>query len=183
MKSAVRPVDMLGLGARGLAARPARAVLTAVGIAIGIAAIVAVIGISASGRADLIRTLDRLGTNLLRVTPGSGILGGGGEVPEEARVMASRIGPVDSATQVTAVDATVRRNDLIEELETGGIGVFAARTDLAGELGADMPPGASSTPPPSSSRRWCSATSPPSGSASPVSIRRPGCSWATPGSP
>ncbi len=141
MKSAVRPVDMLGLGARGLAARPARAVLTAVGIAIGIAAIVAVIGISASGRADLIRTLDRLGTNLLRVTPGSGILGGGGEVPEEARVMASRIGPVDSATQVTAVDATVRRNDLIEELETGGIGVFAARTDLAGELGADVAAG------------------------------------------
>ncbi len=115
--------------------------LTAVGIAIGIAAIVAVIGISASGRADLIRTLDRLGTNLLRVTPGTGILGGGGEVPEEARVMASRIGPVDSATQVTAVDATVRRNDLIEELETGGIGVFAARTDLAGELGADVAAG------------------------------------------
>ena len=138
MRSTVRFGDMVGLGARGLAARPARAVLTAVGIAIGIAAIVAVVGISASGRADLIRTLDRLGTNLLEVTPGSGILGGGGEVPAEARVMAARIGPVESATQVTSVDATVRRNDLVDELETGGIGVFAARADLVDELGADL---------------------------------------------
>lgn len=141
MRSKVRPGDLVGLGARGLAARPARAVLTAVGIAIGIAAIVAVIGISASGRADLIRTLDRLGTNLLRVTPGTGILGGGTEVPEEARVMAARIGPVESATQVTAVDATVRRNDLIGDLETGGIGVFAARTDLLAELGGQLATG------------------------------------------
>ncbi|MDQ3782260.1 MAG: ABC transporter permease [Actinomycetota bacterium] len=141
MRSKVRPGDLVGLGARGLAARPARAVLTAVGIAIGIAAIVAVIGISASGRADLIRTLDRLGTNLLRVTPGTGILGGDTEVPEEARVMAARIGPVESATQVTAVDATVRRNDLIGDLETGGIGVFAARTDLLAELSGQLATG------------------------------------------
>ncbi|MBA2337485.1 MAG: ABC transporter permease, partial [Acidimicrobiia bacterium] len=138
MRSTVRLGDLVGLGARGLAARPARAVLTAVGIAIGIAAIVAVIGISASGRADLIRTLDRLGTNLLRVTPGTGILGGDTEVPEKARVMAARIGPVESATQVTAVDATVRRNDLIGDLETGGIGVFAARTDLLDELSGQL---------------------------------------------
>ncbi|CAN5478242.1 ABC transporter permease [soil metagenome] len=141
LKSSVRTADLVGLGARGLTAHPARAVLTAVGIAIGIAAIVAVIGISSSGRADLIRTLDRLGTNLLRVTPGSGILGGGTEVPEEAGVMAARIGPVESATQVTSVDATVRRNHLIGELETGGIGVFAARTDLVDELSSDLASG------------------------------------------
>jgi len=138
MRSRLRPGDLLGLGLRGLAARPARAVLTAIGIAIGIAAIVAVIGISASGRADLIATLDRLGTNLLRVTPGGGVLGTGSEVPVEARVMAARIGPVESVTQTTRVEATVRRNDLIGELETGGIGVLAARPDVLTQLGGSL---------------------------------------------
>ncbi len=141
MRSRLRPGDLFGLGLRGLAARPARAVLTAIGIAIGIAAIVAVIGISASGRADLIATLDRLGTNLLRITPGGGVLGTGSEVPEEARVMAARIGPVQSATQTTQVAATVRRNDLIGELETGGIAVLATRLDLLDELGGSLQEG------------------------------------------
>lgn len=134
LKSRLRPTDVIGLGFRGLAARPTRAVLTAIGIAIGIAAIVAVIGISASGRADLIATLDRLGTNLLRVSPGSGVFGTGSEVPEEAGVMAARIGPVESISQTTRVDASVRRNDLISELETGGLAVLAAETNLLDQL-------------------------------------------------
>ena len=138
MKSRLRPVDVVGLGFRGLAARPTRAVLTAIGIAIGIAAIVAVIGISASGRADLIATLDRLGTNLLRVSPGSGVFGTGSEVPEEAGTMASRIGPVESISQTTRVDASVRRNDLISELETGGLAVLASRTDLLDQLSVGL---------------------------------------------
>jgi len=138
VKSRLRPVDVVGLGFRGLAARPTRAVLTAIGIAIGIAAIVAVIGISASGRADLIATLDRLGTNLLRVSPGSGVFGTGSEVPEEAGTMASRIGPVESISQTTRVDASVRRNDLISELETGGLAVLASRTDLLDQLSVGL---------------------------------------------
>lgn len=141
MRSRLRFGDLLGLGFRGMGARPARAALTAIGIAIGIAAIVAVVGISASGRADLIATLDRLGTNLLRVTPGGGVLGTGSDVPEVARAMAGRIGPVESATQTTRLDTSVRRNDLVGELETGGITVMAARTDLTGELGIDVAAG------------------------------------------
>ncbi len=138
MKSRLRLSDLVGLGFRGLAARPTRAVLTAIGIAIGIAAIVAVIGISASGRADLIATLDRLGTNLLRVSPGSGVFGTGSEVPEEAARMAARIGPVQSVSQTTRVEATVRRNDLISELETGGLAVLASRIDLLDQLSVDV---------------------------------------------
>lgn len=138
MKSRLRPMDVVGLGFRGLVARPARAVLTAIGIAIGIAAIVAVIGISASGRADLIATLDRLGTNLLRVTPGGGVFGTGSEVPEEAGVMAARIGPVESTTQTTTVGASVRRSDFIPVLETGGIGLLASRSDLLDQLGGEL---------------------------------------------
>ena len=46
----------------GVKARRGRAALTSIGIGIGIAAIVAVTGISASGRADLLATLESLGT-------------------------------------------------------------------------------------------------------------------------
>lgn len=129
---------MLGLALRGLSSRMARAVLTAIGIAIGIAAIVAVIGISASGRADLLATLDELGTNLLRVTPGAGLFGQQSEVPLEAAGMAARIGPVEQVSPVTLVDASVRRNDLVSELETGGISLFAVETDLLDVLTASV---------------------------------------------
>jgi putative ABC transport system permease protein len=137
----LRIADVLALGLRGLGSRMARAVLTAVGIAIGIAAIVAVVGISASGRADLLATLDELGTNLLRVNPGGGIFGEGAEVPIEAQGMVARIGPVEQVGAVTRADATVRRNDLIDELETGGIAVLAAQTGLLDVIGGNLTAG------------------------------------------
>ena len=138
MRSRLRFFDAVGLGIRGLSSRVARAVLTATGIAIGIAAIVAVLGISASGRADLLATLDELGTNLLRVEPGAGIFGNAEEVPEEAADMTLRIRPVQQVTATTRAEATVRRNDLIPELETSGIAVLAADNDLLEVLRADM---------------------------------------------
>ncbi|MDJ0664621.1 MAG: ABC transporter permease [Acidimicrobiia bacterium] len=138
MRSRLRFFDAIGLGIRGLSSRVARAVLTATGIAIGIAAIVAVLGISASGRADLLATLDELGTNLLRVEPGAGIFGNADEVPEEAADMTLRIRPVQQVTATTRAEATVRRNDLIPELETSGIAVLAADNDLLDVLRASM---------------------------------------------
>jgi len=138
VRSRLRFVDAIGLGVRGLSSRVARAVLTATGIAIGIAAIVAVLGISASGRADLLATLDELGTNLLRVEPGAGIFGNADEVPEEAADMTLRIRPVQQVTATTRAEASVRRNDLIPELETSGISVLAADPDLLEVLRADI---------------------------------------------
>ena len=49
----------------GLHGRPARAVLSAAGIALGIATMVGVLGISNSSRAQLVAQIDALGTNLL----------------------------------------------------------------------------------------------------------------------
>ena len=112
--------------------------LTALGIAIGIAAIVAVVGISASGRADLLDQLDRLGTNLIRVGPGQGILGGPAELPEDAPSMAARIGPVENVSAAGLVDVTIRRTDLIPELETGGLSLVAVDPNLIEVLGASM---------------------------------------------
>lgn len=130
--------DTFRLARMGLRARFGRSALTAIGIAIGIAAIVAVVGISASGRADLLARLDQLGTNLLRVGPGQGILGGPATLPEDSVAMTRRIGPVQAVSWVGLVDTTVRRSDLIPELETGGLSVLAADPALLDVLGARL---------------------------------------------
>jgi len=131
-------IDVLRVGGVGLRTRRLRAALSALGIAIGIAAMVAVLGISESSKSDLIATLDRLGTNLLRVTPGQTIFAEDAELPEQAGSMISRIGPVESASAVEGVDATVRRTNYIPEEETGGISVMAADLDLLATLGATV---------------------------------------------
>src|ERR687895_753155 len=118
--SRIGTADILRTGSLGLRTRRLRAGLSALGIAIGIASMVAVLGISESSKADLLAQLDRLGTNLLRVAPGQSFLGEEARLPESAAPM---IGRVDGAESVAAVrtlsDATVRRNDLIPEFETG----------------------------------------------------------------
>ena len=115
--------------------------LTALGIAIGISAMVAVVGISASSRADLIAELDALGTDLLRVAPGRSAFGDSTTLPESARDTAARIGPVTEAAGMTAVDATARRNHLVDEDVTGGILVAAADPSLLGVVGAELADG------------------------------------------
>ena len=130
--------DVLRVGSLGLRTRRLRAGLSALGIAIGIAAMVSVLGISASSKADLLAQLDRLGTNLLTVTPGQTLFGENASLPKEAVGMIGRIGPVQSVSATGAVNASVRRTDLIAKTETGGIAVKAARTDLLQVLGATV---------------------------------------------
>ncbi|WP_084959615.1 ABC transporter permease [Thermoactinospora rubra] len=122
--------DVLRVGAAGLRARPTRVVLSALGIAIGIATMIAVIGISSSSREQLLRQLDRLGTNLLTVAPGTTLFGEEAKLPTSALEMVKRIGPVKTASATGTVDATIRRTDHIPEAVTGGIAVQAATTEL-----------------------------------------------------
>jgi len=138
VRSRLRAGDAALLGLTGLRSRLGRSALTALGIAIGIAAIVAVLGISASGRADLLSALDDLGTNLLRVSPGQGVFGNAQSLPVESVDMLGRVGPVERTSAASLLDATVRRSDLIPELETGGLSVIAARVDLADVLNTDV---------------------------------------------
>ncbi|MGW2307047.1 ABC transporter permease [Actinomadura luteofluorescens] len=126
--------DVLRVGLGGLRACPARVVLSALGIAIGIATVVAVIGISSSGREELLRRLDRLGTNLLTAEPGDTLFGDSAELPETAPEMVRRIGPVTSVGATGSVQATVRRTDRIPEEVTQGIAVQAATDGLLGTL-------------------------------------------------
>ncbi|MFI7030446.1 ABC transporter permease [Microbispora rosea] len=124
------PSDVLRTGAAGLRTRPARVVLSALGIAIGIATMIAVLGISSSSREQLLRQLDRLGTNLLTVAPGQTVFGEEAKLPVEALGMVRRIGPVRTASATGTVDTTIRRTDRIPKAVTGGIAVQAATADL-----------------------------------------------------
>ncbi|MGC4956314.1 ABC transporter permease [Actinomadura citrea] len=126
--------DVLRVGLGGLRARPTRVLLSALGIAIGIATMVAVIGISSSSREDLLRRLDRLGTNLLTAKPGDTLFGDEAELPETAPEMVRRIGPVTAVGATGSVEATVRRTDRIPEEVTQGIAVQAATAGLLGTL-------------------------------------------------
>jgi putative ABC transport system permease protein len=134
--------DVVRVGAVGLLSRRLRASLSALGIAIGIAAMVAVLAISESSKADLLAALDRLGTNLLTVAPGQSIFGEEATLPEQAKRMAGRIGPVQSVSATGAVDAVVYRSEFVPEEETNGISVLAADPSLPASVGATLHAGA-----------------------------------------
>jgi len=112
--SKLAPVDMVRAAGIGLRTRRLRSVLSALGIMIGIGAMVAVLGLSESSKSDLLSQLDRLGTNMLQVQAGTGIGLGSGELPSEAASMVARIGPVEMVTAVSDVpDTRVYKNDLV----------------------------------------------------------------------
>jgi putative ABC transport system permease protein len=137
----MRRRDLLGVGSLGLRTKRSRAVLTALGIAIGIAAMVSVVGISASSRADLLAQLDRLGTNLLQVQPGQNGFGQDAKLPTTAPAMIRRIPPVESAAATRTVPVTVRRTDRVDKAETGGIEVVATEAQLLATLGGSLQSG------------------------------------------
>ncbi|SDL34685.1 putative ABC transport system permease protein [Glycomyces sambucus] len=136
--------DVVRVGATGLRTRPLRAWLSALGIAIGIAAMIAVVGISSSSRAELDRQLAALGTNLLRVEPGTSMISGEeGVLPYEATAMVARIDPVYAVAATGNVpDANVYRSDHIPEGRSGGMTVRAAELDLYDTVGAELADGA-----------------------------------------
>jgi putative ABC transport system permease protein len=136
--SALAVGDLVRVGSVGLRTRRLRTGLSGLGIAIGIAAMVAVLGISASSRADLLAQLDELGTNLLTVSPGQTLFGENASLPKESVGMIGRIGPVESVSATGNVSAIIRRSDLISSQQSGGLAVRAARTDLLGVLGGSV---------------------------------------------
>jgi len=132
--SRLRSRDLWPLAALGLASKPARAVLSALGVALGIATMVAVLGISSSSRAQLIAQIDALGTNLLTVTPSDSASGPGVTLPPEAVPMIRRIGPVTGAAGIGDVAANVYRSDRIPAASTEAITVYSASPGLLATL-------------------------------------------------
>ena len=128
------PRDVLRLGGHGMRTRPLRAALSALGIAIGIAAMIVVVSIPASSAQALRDQIAALGPNLLTAKPGQTFFGEDAELPSTAVPMVRRIGPVTAVSSVGVVDATVRRTDRVPESETSGLAVFATLPDLLGVL-------------------------------------------------
>ncbi|GIM90398.1 ABC transporter permease [Paractinoplanes toevensis] len=133
--------DFLSLGLLGLRTRPARAALSALGIAIGIATMIVVTGIPSSSQAALVEKLSALGTNTLQavalpdVNPPA-------QLPESAVDMVRRIGPVTAASAVANTHTLVRRNDRTDPGDGSGLTVLAARTDLLPTINARIRAGA-----------------------------------------
>ncbi|GCE02489.1 ABC transporter permease [Embleya hyalina] len=134
----MKAADVLRVGGAGLRTRPTRVLLSALGIALGVAALIAVVGVSASGRENLDRRLDALGTNLLTAAPGKTATGAAAGLPPDAVAMVARIGPVEAVSAIGKTGAKVYRNDRIPPQESGGIGVYAARLDLPATVGTSL---------------------------------------------
>ena len=126
----LRPSDLARVASVGLRTRRLRAGLSALGIALGVAAIVAVLGLSASSQAGLLSEIDALGTNLLTVSNGQGLTGKTAELPLTAPAMIGRIYPVTSVAETASVTGNVYRAPLVPSLDTNALNVEAASLGL-----------------------------------------------------
>jgi putative ABC transport system permease protein len=135
----MRSTDLARLSAVGMRTRKLRAALSALGIAIGVAAIVAVLGLSSSSQAGLLAEIDRLGTNLLTIANGQNLGGQTTELPTAAPGMISRIGPVYSVEYTAAVsNVYTYRTPLIPSINTNALSVQATSLGLPDTIGTSM---------------------------------------------
>jgi putative ABC transport system permease protein len=139
----LRPVDVLRVTSAGLRARPLRAALSALGIAIGTAAIVAVLGLSASSQAGLLAEIDRLGTNLLTVEAGHDVTGRPSKLPLEAPARITHLDDVQRPAHTALLDGRhVYRSRMIPATNTGGLQVRATSLNLLSVLSTGLARGA-----------------------------------------
>jgi putative ABC transport system permease protein len=140
--SRTRPADLLPLGTIGLRSRRLRAVLSMLGIAIGIAAIVAVLGITRSSQSDVLARIDRLGTNLLTVVSGHTISGDEAELPTTAAATIGRTAGVQRTAPTSELASVpLYRTDRVPTYHTGGLAVRAADASLLSTLDGTLAAG------------------------------------------
>jgi putative ABC transport system permease protein len=137
----LRPADLAGLASVGLRTRKLRAALSALGIAIGVAAIVAVLGLASSSQAGLLAEIGRLGTNLLTVTNGTTIDGKPAELPDAAPGMVGQLPGVTAVQYTGAVSASAYRSPLVPPIDTDGLSVAAASLGLPAAAGTSVAQG------------------------------------------
>jgi putative ABC transport system permease protein len=141
-RSRLLPADLFRVGVAGLRFRPLRAVLSALGIAVGIAAMVAVVGISSTSQAKLGEQLDLLGTNLL--TAGAAASPVGDPVPLAANAVdrVQRIAGVESASATAFLpSANIYHNRFVDHGHTGGLTVSVADQRLLEVTKAELATG------------------------------------------
>jgi putative ABC transport system permease protein len=134
----LRPADLARLASTGLRTRKLRAALSALGIAIGVAAIVAVLGLSASSQAGLLAEINALGTNLLTVQNGQNTGGGTAELPDAAPAMIARLPGVTAVQDTGTVGVNAYRSPLIRAINTNALSVDAASPGLLSAVGTSV---------------------------------------------
>ncbi len=135
--------DGLRVASVGLRARPLRAALSALGIAIGTAAIVAILGLSSSSQAGLLAQIDRLGTNLLTVEAGQSVTGQDANLPLEAPGRISLLDNVQVLAHTGLLkQSRVYRSSVIPAANSGGLQVRASSLNLLSVLGTGVARGA-----------------------------------------
>jgi len=141
--SRLRPADLLSLGSAGLRAKPARAILSALGIAIGVAAMVAVLGISTSSQARLNEQLAVLGTNLLTATVAPPSSGDPIPLPVNATDRLARLPGIEVTSSVADLpELSVYRSSYSDPARTGGLTVTAAELNLLDTVAGTVRTGA-----------------------------------------
>jgi len=137
----LRPRDLAGLASIGLRTRRLRAALSALGIAIGVAAIVAVLGLASSSQAGLLTEISRLGTNLLTVTDGQDFTGQAAELPDAAPGMIGGLPGVTAVQYTGTVSVSAYRNPLIPPVNTNALTVAASSLGLPLVVGTSLAQG------------------------------------------
>ncbi len=134
--------DLAKVASVGVRTRPLRAALSALGIAIGVAAIVAVLGLSASSQAGLLAEINQLGTNLLTVGAGTTFSGQTAQLPVAAPATIARLEPVESVADTAVVsNAEVYRSPLIPPINTNSLEVQAASLNLPSVIATSVAKG------------------------------------------
>jgi putative ABC transport system permease protein len=143
----LRPWDLAALAGTGLRTRKVRAGLSALGISIGVAAIVAVLGLAASSQAALLAKIQSLGTNLLTVTNGQTIGGQVAELPAAAPAMIARLPGVTAVQDTgTVTGVAVYKTPVVPSIQTNGLSVLAATLALPAAAGTSIAQGTYLTP-------------------------------------
>ena len=137
-RSRLRALDLLALASLGLRTRRVRAALSSLGICIGIAAIVGVLGITQSSQSDLLAQIDRLGTNLLTVQNGRSFSNQEATLPATATAMIGHMPAVEHVAATALLRAAVYRTDQVPSFETGGIGIRATDSALLATLDGSL---------------------------------------------
>jgi putative ABC transport system permease protein len=135
----LRPSDLAALASIGLRTRKLRACLSALGIAIGVAAIVAVLGLAASSTTTLLNEIRALGTNLLTVTNGQSAAGQPAELPKAAPGMIDRLPGVTVVQYTGTINGVAAyKSPLIPPVETNALTVAAASLGLPAAAGTSL---------------------------------------------
>jgi putative ABC transport system permease protein len=134
--------DLTRLSTVGLRTRKLRAGLSALGIAIGVASIVAVLGLSSSSQAGLLAEISELGTNLLTVANGQSVTGGVVELPAPAPAMIGRISGVQQVQSTGTINGVgAFRSPFIPSVDTNGLTVEASSIGLLPVLATGLAQG------------------------------------------